>query len=55
MRSRACFPSSRTRSLCAKASPVMEARNSHTVQYSSQQSHRAVFLHELGLELACLS
>jgi hypothetical protein len=35
MRSRACLPSSRARSLRAEASPVMEARSSHTARYSS--------------------
>jgi hypothetical protein len=35
MRSRACLPSSRTRSPRAEASPAMEARSSHTARYSS--------------------
>jgi hypothetical protein len=35
MRSRACLPSSRVCSPHAEASPAMEARSSHTVQYSS--------------------
>jgi hypothetical protein len=35
MRSRACLPSSHARSLLAEASPAMEARSSHTAQYSS--------------------
>jgi hypothetical protein len=35
MRSQACFPSSRTRSPRAEASPAMEARRSRTARYSS--------------------
>jgi hypothetical protein len=35
MRSRACLPTSRARSLRAEASPAMEARSKRTVRYSS--------------------
>jgi hypothetical protein len=35
MRSRACMPSSRTRSPRAEASPAIEARSNRTVRYSS--------------------
>jgi hypothetical protein len=34
MRSRACLPNSRARSLRAEASPAMEAQSSHTARYS---------------------
>jgi hypothetical protein len=34
MRSRACLPSSRTRSPRVEASPAMVARNSRTARYS---------------------